>query len=261
MSDARPVDLARRRFGRGPALAFLHGLFGSGRNWQSIARRFADRFTCLLPDLRNHGDSPWAEPMSYPAMAADVAAMLSAEGFERASLVGHSMGGKVAMLLALEAPQRVDRLVVVDIAPVRYTHSHRDLVERLLALDLSSITRRSEADAALEAAVPDPQLRAFLLQNLTVDEHGQARWRPNLELLHRAMPELTGFPALPPQARYEGPALFVRGGESDYVRDEHYPVIARLFPAARVETIPGAGHWLHAERPAELLQRLDEFLS
>jgi len=256
-----PVPLAVERFGQGPALVFLHGLFGSGRNWRSFARPFAERWTCLLPDLRGHGRSPHARPIDYPSMAADVAAMLEREGFTEAVLVGHSMGGKTAMTLALEAPARVRRLVVLDIAPVRYVdHDHRPLIRALRALDLGAIRYRRDADRALAAAIPDPMLRAFLLQNLEIDARG-ARWRCDLEGLERHMPDLLDFPAELHARRYDGPTLFVRGGRSDYVRDEHLPSIHRLFPRARIETLAGAHHWLHVSHGAELAALLRTFLA
>lgn len=253
------VELAHERLGHGPALVFLHGLFGSGRNWRSFARQLADRFTCLLVDLRGHGASPHAPPYDYATFAADVVHLLEREGIARAHLLGHSMGGKTAMTLALTRPQLVERLVVVDIAPVPYAHDHRGLIRALLSLDLSAVRSRRDADVALAPAVPDPQLRAFLLQNLAIDDRG-ARWRIDLPGLERAMPALVDFPRELYGRRFEGPTLFVRGGRSDYVRDEHLPVIRRLFPAARVETVPAAGHWPHAERPRELLELVRAFL-
>jgi len=254
-----PVSLAFERLGSGPALLFLHGLFGSGRNWRSFALRLADHFTCLLVHLRGHGASPHAPPYDYPTFAADVAALIEREALAPAHLLGHSMGGKTAMVLALTRPELVGRPVVADIAPVPYTHDHRGLIRALRALDLSLIRSRREAEAALAPAVPDPQLRAFLLQNLVIEAEG-ARWRIDLPGLERAMPALLDFPRELYGRRFEGPTLFVRGGRSDYVRGEHLPVIRRLFPKARIETIPDAHHWLHAERPAELLELVRAFL-
>ncbi len=255
-----PIPLAVRRLGRGPALLFLHGLFGSGRNWRSFARSFAAHFTCLLPDLRGHGDSPHARPIDYPHMAADVVALLEREGIARAILVGHSMGGKVAMTVALTRPERVARLLVLDIAPVRYVdHDHRPLIRALRGLDLTRVRFRRDADALLAPAIPDPLLRAFLLQNLVIDEAG-ARWRLDLEGLERHMDDLLDFPAAdaPP---WEGATLFVRGGASPYVVDAHLPAIHRLFPRARITTLAGAGHWLHVSHPDALRRELLAFLT
>jgi pimeloyl-ACP methyl ester carboxylesterase len=211
-------------------------------------------------DLRNHGASPWAETMDYGEMAEDVRATLNAMGHRRYALLGHSMGGKVAMMAALSDGDAVERLVVVDIAPVGYKPRHLAYVRAMRALDLGAIKRRAEADARLAPAVGDAAERGFLLQNLVL-EAGGARWRLNLPVIERSMSELVGFPALPPAASYRGPALFVAGGRSDYLRPEHEPEIRRLFPNARIARIPDAGHWLHAEQPQALLDIVEPFLA
>lgn len=253
------VRLAATEYGDGPPVAILHGLFGSGRNWGSIARHLAARHRVFAFDLRNHGASPWADTMSYREMAADVCETLAERGIERAALIGHSMGGKAAMVTALSAGERVERLVVVDIAPVAYAPHHLDLVQAMRRLDLAAITRRGDADAALAAAVPDAAERGFLLQNLLFDG-GQAEWRLNLAAIEREMPELIGWPALPSGAVYRGPTLFVAGAESDYLLPDYEPEIRRRFPAAEVTRIAGAGHWLHAEQPAAFLATVEPFL-
>jgi esterase len=254
------LALAAAELGAGPAVAILHGLFGSGRNWVSIGRSLAAAHRVLLFDLRNHGASPWAEGMSYAEMAADVRAGLAARGLARAALLGHSLGGKVAMALALAEPQAVERLVVVDIAPVAYPPALLAYVRAMQDLDLARLRRRSEADRRLAAAIPDAAERAFLLQNLVFDGE-RARWRLNLAAIARAMPQISSFPSFPPERTYGGPALFVAGGRSSYVRAEHEPVIRRLFPAARVVRIAGTGHWLHAEAPAAFLAQVAPFLA
>ncbi|GBD43889.1 Esterase YbfF [bacterium HR40] len=255
------VSLACERFGEGPPLVFLHGLFGSGRNFRSIARAFAPRFTCFLVDLRNHGQSPHARPADYPAMAADLFALLDRQGLAAADLVGHSMAGKVAMYAALADPARVRRLAVLDIAPIRYRHDHRQLIDALLALELSTIRRRADADAALAAAVPDASLRAFLLQNLVFDAEGRAAWRVALAILREDMDRLLDFPLPNEDACFRGPALFLRGGRSAYVPAEAEHAIRRLFPRAEFATIADAGHWLHAERPEDVRRALASFLA
>lgn len=253
------VALAATEFGAGPAVAILHGLFGSGRNWTSIGRSLAARHRVLLFDLRNHGLSPWADGMSYEAMAADVQAALAARGLMRAALLGHSLGGKVAMALALAAPEAVTRLLVVDIAPVPYPPTLLGHLRAMQDLDLTQIRRRSEADRLLAAAVPDPAERAFLLQNLVFDE-GRARWRINLAAIAAGMPLISGFPAFPGRS-YGGPTLFIAGGRSSYVRPEHEPAIRSRFPAAQVVRIAEAGHWVHAEAPAAFLALAARFLA
>ncbi len=255
-----PLLLQATEYGAGPPVAILHGLFGSGRNWASVAKRLGAHYRVIAVDLRNHGASPWAMTMAYPEMADDVRATLSALGHRRFALLGHSMGGKVAMVAALRYPDTVERLIVADIAPVAYRARHSRLAAALRALDLAGVRRRTEADARLQAAVPDPVERAFLLQNL-VFEDGAARWRINLEAIEREMPTLIRFPALPPEATYSGPSLFIGGGRSDYLRPEHEQEIRRLFPTARIERIPDAGHWLHAERPQAFLDLVEPFLT
>lgn len=254
------VRLAAVEYGAGPPVAILHGLFGSGRNWATIARRLAARHRVIALDLRNHGASPWAESMDYGEMAADVLATLAALGCPRAALIGHSMGGKTAMIAALADPATVERLVVVDIAPVVYQPHHLGLVQAMRALDLTAIGRRAEADRRLAAAVPDPAERGFLLQNLIFESGEPPRWRINLDAIERELPALGDFPAPPADAAYRGPALFVAGSRSDYVLPADEPEIRRLFPRARLVRIAEAGHWVHAEQPQALLDALAPFL-
>jgi pimeloyl-ACP methyl ester carboxylesterase len=243
--------------GDAPPLVIAHGLFGSARNWGVVARRLAEDRQVIAVDLRNHGDSPWFAAHSYPAMAADLAEVIAAQG-GRADLLGHSMGGKAAMVLALTEPARVGRLIVADIAPVAYGHSQMEYVRAMQAVDLTRVTRRSEADPLLAASVADPALRAFLLQSLGV-EHGRAAWKLNLDVLADQMPVIMGFPEV--AGRFEGPALFVTGERSDYVRDAHWPPIVEHFPAAQRVVIPDAGHWVHAEAPREFAAAVAGFLA
>jgi esterase len=252
--------LKATEYGAGPPLAILHGLFGSGRNWTSIAKHLGARHRVVALDLRNHGASHWAETMGYAEMADDVRASLAALGYGRFALLGHSVGGKIAMLAALRHSEAVERLVVADIAPVAYKSRHLRLVTALRDLDLAGVRRRAEAAAQIEEAVPDPAERAFLLQNL-IFEDGAARWRINLEVIEREMPVLIGFPPIPPGTIYGGPSLFIGGGRSDYLRAEDEPDIRRLFPRARIARIPDAGHWLHAEKPQAFLKLVEAFLA
>lgn len=239
-----------------PPLVILHGLFGSGRNWATAARRLARLRRVVTVDLRNHGESPRAAGMSYGEMAGDVAAFLEAERLRPAVLLGHSMGGKVAMTLALAEPEAVAGLIVVDIAPVAGRAEHGALVRALQALPVARLASRAEADAALAPAVPDATLRGFLLQNLVRRGEGYA-WRIGLEAIAAALPALGDFTA---DGRYDGPALFIAGGASDYLRPEHEGAIRALFPAARIERIAGAGHWVHADAPEAFLALTERFL-
>jgi esterase len=258
------VRLEAVEYGEGPPLAILHGLFGSARNWAGVAQRLAAHHRVIALDLRNHGASPWADTMDYAEMAEDVRRALHASGHRRFALLGHSMGGKAAMVLALAHGAEVERLVVVDIAPVAYQPHPLGYVRAMRALDLGGITRRADADARLTPDVGDAAERAFLLQNLVFPSAvggGEVRWRLNLAAIEGAMPRLAGFPALPPGAAYTGPALFVAGGRSDYLRAGHEPELRRLFPNARIARIADAGHWPHAEQPRAFLDIVEPFLA
>ncbi len=255
-----PLELAGDEFGAGPPVAILHGLFGSGRNWRSVAEHLATRHRVLTFDLRNHGASPWSDGMSYGEMVEDLRASFRARGIGHAALLGHSMGGKVAMLTALLHPSEVDRLVVVDIAPTANPPTLLAYIRAMRAVDLSGVRRRSEADRQLAAAVPDPAERAFLLQNLLIGEH-DAHWRLNLEAIERGFSQIVDFPDLPAGAVYPGPALFISGARSNYIQPEHEPEIRRLFRQARIMRIEGAGHWVHAEQPQTFLHTVAPFLS
>jgi len=254
------VALAATEYGEGKPVAILHGLFGAGRNWTTIAQRLAARHRVIALDLRNHGASPWAETMDYLEMAEDVHAAMLARGHRRYALIGHSMGGKVAMVAALSDPDAVERLVVVDIAPVAYPVPYLGYVRAMRALDLSAISRRSEANALLANAVRDPAERSFLLQSLVFGD-GPPHWRLNLAALEAALPVLAGFPSFPPGTSYDGPALFIAGGRSLALRPRHEPAMQTLFPNAVVDRIDDAGHWVHAERTEAFLALVEPFLA
>jgi pimeloyl-ACP methyl ester carboxylesterase len=240
-----------------PTLVIAHGLYGSGRNWGVIARRLSDRGNVVAVDMRNHGDSPREASQSYPDMAADLAEVIEHLG-PPVDLLGHSMGGKAAMQLALTRPDLIRRLVIADIAPVAYSHDQTRHVDAMAALDLTAITTRAEADAALaDAGVEDAALRAFFLQSLDF-RTTPPRWKLNLDVLKQEMPKIVGWPST--EGRFEGPALFLTGAESHYVRPEHRESIKTLFPKARFAKIPGAGHWLHAEKPREFEETVRVFL-
>jgi len=243
--------------GAAPPLVIAHGLFGSARNWGAFARTLSDRGPVVSVDMRNHGDSPRTPTHRYPDLAGDLAATIVAAAGGRADVLGHSMGGKAAMALALLHPGRVRRLVVADIAPVAYDHDQRRFIDAMRALDLAGLATRAEADRRFAAILPEAGVRAFLLQSL--DLHASPpRWRLNLDTLDAEMAHITGWPDI--AGRFEGPALFLAGAESAYVRPEHRPAISARFPAARIARIPGAGHWLHADRPAATAAAVRAFL-
>lgn len=243
-----------------PAVVLLHGLFGSSSNWGAVARHLAPNFRVLVPDLRNHGQSPHDPDNSYRAMVSDVLALLDAQDMAGATLVGHSMGGKVAMHLALNHPQRVTGLAVVDMSPVSYSHDFNEVLAAFRAVDLARLGNRSDADAQMAHRVTIPGVRAFLLQNL-VKRDGTWAWRLNLDALAASQAEILGFPAQSPGASYTGPAAFIYGELSDYVKQEYEPEIRRLFPAASLCPVPRAGHWVYAEQPEGFMTCLDEYLA
>lgn len=248
--------------GEGSPVVILHGLFGSARNWGAIARRLAAAGRRVIAaDLRNHGDSPHDARMDYVAMAEDVASLIEERGGGRAAVLGHSMGGKVAMVLALTRPALVERLVVVDIAPVAYRATLGAYASALRALPLRPGMRRAEADAALAATVENPAERAFLLQNLVFDAVGAPRWKPNLAAIEANMPLIASFPEMPRHARHDGAVLVLRGERSAYVRPDHHEPTLALFPRAVFVTVPGAGHWVQAEAPEAFLRAVEPFLA
>ena len=249
-----------KSYGEGPAFVILHGLFGMLDNWQTLARRWAEGHRVILVDLRNHGRSPHQPEMNYDLMAEDVATLLEDLEIDECILLGHSMGGKVAMQTALTYPELVRQLVVVDMAPRRYRPGHDTIFAALESLDPASIGSRSEAAEALSAHVADPGIQLFLLKNLTRNPAGGYRWRMNLPAIKESYPRLIG-PVGNAGDRYDGPALFLRGGKSGYVTEEDLPLIEELFPRARLVTVAGAGHWVHAEKPTELLEVVNAFLS
>ncbi len=240
-----------------PTLVIAHGLYGSGRNWGVIARRLADRREVVAVDMRNHGDSPRFASQTYPEMAADLAEVIRSLGAP-VDLMGHSMGGKAAMQLALTDGALIRRLVVADIAPVAYSHDQSRHAQAMQALDLTGLTTRGEADRRLSALVEDPSLRAFFLQSLDLKASGGPRWRLNLPVLQAEMAKIVGWPGT--QGQFDHPALFLTGADSHYVRPEHRDTIRALFPKARFAKLPGAGHWLHADKPREFEETVRVFL-
>ncbi|MEZ5714112.1 MAG: alpha/beta fold hydrolase [Paracoccaceae bacterium] len=230
-----------------PPLIIVHGLFGSGRNWGVIAKRLSDERQVIAVDLRNHGQSPWFDSHSYDDLAADLAEVASAQG-QPVDLLGHSMGGKAVMRLALTRPDLVNRLIVADIAPVAYGHTQAHNIAAMRAVDLSRVEKRSDAAEQLAPLLEDQGLVPFLLQSLDV---AGRRWRLNLDTLDREMAGILSFPDPAPGQGFDGPTLFLSGGNSPYVTPEHRARIHALFPKARFMKIPGAGHWLHAEKPRE----------
>lgn len=244
--------------GAGQPLIVLHGLLGSLDNWMPHAQVWVAQFQVFLLDLRNHGRSPHAEEFNYDAMAADVAEFIRDQNLSAVNLLGHSMGGKVAMRFAQLHPELTRKLMIADMSPREYPPRYAGILDAMHALDLAQFHQRNEVDAALTAAAPDKNIRQFLLKNIGRDAAGKMRWKPNVAAIRANYHHVRG--ALPTGVQFPGPALFVRGGTSDYIRDEDIPFLRQLFPRAELETIPGVGHWLHAEAPERFIQIITNFL-
>lgn len=238
-----------------PPLLIAHGLYGSGRNWGVIAKRLSDERQVIAVDMRNHGLSQQTESHTYVDLAEDLAEVIATHG-GRMDVVGHSMGGKAAMVLALNHPEAVNRLVVADIAPVSYQHTQAHFITAMRSVDLSRVTRRSDAQEQLAEAGVDAMLQSFFTQSLDVENKC---WRLNLDTLEREMPHILSFPEI--ETHWDGAALFLTGANSEYVLAEHRGRIKSLFPGARFAKIPGAGHWLHAEKPREFEATVRSFLN
>lgn len=259
------VELNYRITGDGSPLILLHGLFGSLENLGGISRRLQDQWQIHALDQRNHGSSPHTDTMDYPSMADDVLAYMDARGLDKAAILGHSMGGKTAMQLALQAPERVDRIVVADIAPVNYHPRHDAVLEGLTSIDTGSIRSRQDADRLLAEYVEEPGVRQFLLKNLvrvTDDERndypGLYRWRLNLPVIRQCYLKLAEAPE--GDHPFEGPVLFIKGADSAFIQEKHRDEIRRRFPNADLRIIAGTGHWLHAEKPDSFAALCRRFL-
>ncbi|MES2605809.1 MAG: alpha/beta fold hydrolase [Pseudomonadota bacterium] len=244
--------------GPGEPLIVLHGLYGNQGNWAPQARQLAQDFNVFAFDARNHGQSPWADSMSLAAMAADVAETMQSLGLSSAHLLGHSMGGKTAMLLALTQPALVKTLSVVDIAPVPYTKATDHEIKALCGIELATITSRADADEKLSASIPQKFVRDFLLTNLQRAEDGSWRWRFNLPVLAASFRAITGWPAAP--QNYAGPTLFIKGERSNYILPEHQAATLQQFPNAQLKVVNGSGHWVHSEKPEAVLRLIRNFL-
>ena len=242
------LELAFESVGDGPPLLILHGLFGSGGNWRRVARELAPTRRVLTVDLRNHGASPWADSMSYREMAGDVLRLIEREGLQRADVLGHSMGGKTAMALALLCPELVNRLVVVDIAPVAYADRLSAFAEAMRAIDTLHAASRDEVRQRLASLVPDASVVPFLMQNL-VARNSHFDWRVNLGAILNSIPTLSGFPSELLGLRFKRPVNVIAGGHSDYVKQADGAEFRPMFPQVCIDVIEPAGHWVHADQP------------
>lgn len=253
------MKLYARQQGEGEHLISVHGLFGSQENLGAVNRQLAEKFRVHGLDVRNHGRSPHDEVMDYPAMAADIIEYLDDQQIEKAHLLGHSMGGKVVMEVALTYPDRVSKLAVMDIAPVQYgIQRHDDVFAGLSAIDLEAMQKRGDADHVLRQYVEELAVRTFLLKNLYRNDEGKYRWRMNLEAIrHNYLKISAGYSG---DECFEGDVLFLRGSNSDYILSEHREVVLKHFPKAAMREIVDTGHWLHAEKPELVARTLMRFL-
>lgn len=261
------MDLYYRKEGKGPVVVVIHGLYGSSDNWMNMGKRLAENHTVYMIDQRNHGRSPFADEHTFDAMRDDLAAFFKKHQIEKATLLGHSMGGKTAMWFAADYPEKVEKLVIADIAPKDYLqlkdnsqyHLHCNILLALKELDFSRVKKRKEVDDLLSERIDDSRIRQFLLKNVTKDKKTkQYKWRLNVEVLYDYLDEIVGgvnrqwFDDRLPITSY--PVIFIRGLKSNYIMDEDIPLIKEIYPDATIVDIPGAGHWLHAEKPDEFME-------
>jgi len=254
------MDLFYREFGVGQPVIILHGLFGQSDNWVTVGRKIADQFHVYIPDQRNHGQSPHASIHSFPAMVDDLTEFIEKHHIDNPIIIGHSMGGKVAMSYALENPGNVKKLVIIDISPREYPERsiHTQVIGQMLSINLTELKSRQEVEAILQQNLADERVRMFIIKNLYYKLHGQLAWRLNLPVINQSIDNL--FEGINYNAHFGRPTLFIRGGKSDYITDIDIPLIMNLFPKAEIKTIPQATHWVHADAPDELCYMLSAFL-
>ncbi len=252
------MQLNFRKSGKGPALIILHGLFGSADNWITIAKSLENEFTLFLIDQRNHGDSGHAEEWNYDVMVEDLREWMDSEGLEKSHLMGHSMGGKTAMNFALRYPEKVERLIIADMAPREYPIHHQTILEGLNAVNLSEVKSRNEADEAMKAFIPEWGIRQFLLKSLA-RKNGGFVWKINLPVITEKI-ENVGE-GIKGEKVFKGPTLFMGGANSNYIQDKDKEDIDRFFPENHIIHIKNAGHWLHAEQPQAVADTIKAFLT
>lgn len=253
------MKLNFRTLGEGEPLIIMHGVFGSSDNWQTLGKVFAEKFKVYLVDLRNHGNSPHSDEFDYNVMVKDVVELMDAEGLKKSHILGHSMGGKVAMHLATQHAEKVDKLVVVDIAPKYYHPHHQQIFEGFHSVDLQNLENRKDADDQMAKVISNMGVRQFILKNLDRKKDGSFDWKLNVDAIEKAI-EKVGE-GMEGDVSFEGTSLFIAGGKSDYITDADHDLIREHFPKAIVATVKDAGHWVHAEKPKELGEMVMEFLN
>ena len=255
------MQLNYKQLGEGEHIVLIHGLFGSLENLNMVAKSLSQQYCVTSIDVRNHGNSFHQQNMDYQVLAQDVINLLDALSIERCHILGHSMGGKIAMKIAISFPERINKLIVADISPVKYPAHHLTIIEGLQAIDLTQVHKRKDADTQLAKYVTDSGVRQFLLRNIAIDEEGKFQFKCNLHYIEQGyqqiMQSITGQTA----QKFNGNTLFVKGANSDYILPEHQSAIALLFPKAKAKIIQGAGHWLHAEKTVAFNKIVMDFLT
>lgn len=254
------MKLFYRHFGQGKPIIILHGLFGLSDNWVTHAKRLAEKFSVYLPDLRNHGQSPHSPTFNYSAMADDLHEFVEEHDLKNPIIIGHSMGGKVAMWFALEYPDLLEKLIVVDISPVKYPDrdAHFDIINAMMSVNFELVHTREEVAEQLKYSITDPGTRLFILKNLYRKTKNTFDWRLNLNAISSNMDLM--FAGVEVKGTYGKPVMFIKGGKSDYIKEEHTSLIMKFFPMAQITTIPEAGHWVHVDSPDGICRLFNQFL-
>lgn len=253
------MKLNFRKYGTGHPLFVLHGVYGSSDNWQTHGKSFSEHFTTYLIDQRNHGNSPHSDEMNYEVMTEDLVELMEDEGYDSIYLLGHSMGGKVAMHFASMYPDKVDKLIVVDIAPKYYPPHHEEIFKGFHSIDLKSLQSRKEADEQMSSVIKNFGVRQFILKNLGRDSDNNFEWKLNLSAIEKNIEQVGS--GIADNAVFDKPTLFIGGTKSDYITEKDHSLISSHFPSAQIEMVEGAGHWVHAEKPKELGEIVLKFLS
>ena len=254
------MKLFYRQFGNGKPLIILHGLFGLSDNWVSIGKLLSQNFNVIIPDLRNHGQSPHSHIFSYDAMTSDVFELLEDLGLETAIIMGHSMGGKVAMQFALQHPEMTDKLIVVDMSMRQYDERqmHIEIIKAMMVINFEKVDSRSAVSELLKHSIPDEKVRLFIMKNLYRKTREELDWRPDLKSIYQNVDNI--FEEISINNVYGGKSLFIQGAQSDYIIKSDIPTILQHFPRAIFNVVSHAGHWVHADNPVEFLQQLNAFL-
>lgn len=253
------MELFFRKYGEtGRQLMIFHGLFGMSDNWHQVSQLLSDTYTVYNTELRNHGQSPHSHEMDYNLMADDIAETLDKIGIDKINILGHSMGGKAVMTFALNYPERVEKLIVADIGVKAYQRGHDEIFDAIIPLKLSEYATRGEIDKHLTPLLPEFTTRQFILKNLARNEKGEFYWKMNVVDIFKNYDNIIA--PIDSSKTFSGNTLFIRGEKSRYIKDEDWDGIKKIFPGASLETIPGAGHWVHADKPAELVNTVKEFI-